>query len=621
MTRSLAGFCGALLPAEVGGPDAALLAERVERHLGHAPREVRLAVLAGVAAVDVVARVTTRRRLDELDRGESAALLDRMAGDSRVALALDGLKSLVVLAHGAEQHRAEMHERGSAAPPARPDGTLRISDAAWWPTRSRADAVVVGSGAGGAMVARTLARAGLEVVVLEEGRRWTVDEFRTRHPLERYAELYRDGGTTVALGAPPIVLPLGRGVGGTTLVNSGTCYRTPRSVLERWRDEHGLCLADPDRFATYLDDVESTLQVGPVPLGIMGRNGRLLLDGAARLGWHHEPIVRNAPGCVGACQCAIGCPSNAKGGVHLTVLPDACAHGAHIVTGARVRRVLTDDGRATGVTVRRADGSRFEISAPIVVVAAGTTETPGVLRRSGLGRHRAVGRNLTVHPALGLTARFDEPVLAWRGVLQSAASEQFHADEGILVEATSTPPGMGSMMLPGYGERLLREIDDADHLAAFGAMIADRPSGRVDSVAGRTVIRYRLHRDDARRLLRAVEVMGEIFFSAGAEEVIGAVPGQAPARSLDELSAGLAGADPRHLHVAAFHPAGTVRAGSDPERAALDPEGRVRGVAGVWVADGSVLPTCPEVNPQVSIMAMALAIADGIVAGNIRSVQ
>ena len=109
-----------------------------------------------------------------------------------------------------------------------------------------ADAVIVGSGAGGAMVARTLARAGMDVVVLEEGRRWTVEEFRTTHPIERYAGLYRGAGTTVALGRPTVVLPIGRAVGGTTVVNSGTCFRPPLAVQKRWRDEFGLGLADPD---------------------------------------------------------------------------------------------------------------------------------------------------------------------------------------------------------------------------------------------------------------------------------------------------------------------------------------------------------------------------------------
>jgi choline dehydrogenase-like flavoprotein len=519
-----------------------------------------------------------------------------------------------VLAHGADQAAPEMLGVSRRTPPARPDPELDVTSSTWWPAVSRADAVVVGSGAGGAMVARSLARRGLDVVIVEEGRRWSVEEFRTRHPLARYAELYRDGGTTIAIGRPPIVLPVGRGVGGTTLVNSGTCFRPPDRVQRLWRDDWGVSLADPDEFDRHLTDVEQTIRVAPVPLDVMGNNGRLLLEASDRLGWQARPLDRNAPGCTGSCQCAIGCPNNAKFGVHLSVLPDACGHGARIVTDARVQRIDVGGGRARGVVGRRPDGSRFEIHAPIVVVACGATESPGLVRRSRLGDHPEVGRNLTIHPALGMAGRFAEPVVAWNGVLQSSTVEQFHEDEGIIIEATSTPPGMGSMILPGFGAPLLREIEQADHLAVLGAMIADTPVGWVRSRGGHTIIRYDLDRGDGIRLLGALRRMGQALFAAGAMEVLTGIPGAAPARSEDELDTVLSTTDPRDLHLAAFHPAGTLRAGSDPQRCPVDETGRLRGVEGVWVADGSVLPTCPEVNPQVSIMAMALAIAESIAA-------
>lgn len=612
--RPLVGLCAAVLPAEHGGPDPVALADLVERHLRHAPSVARHAVIAGAGGVDLAARATTGRRLSDLPPQRRVEVLERLAGrNAQLAAAIDGLKSLVVLAHGAETSAAEIRAVARRSPPARPDAHLDVTSSQWWPGHSSVDAVVVGSGAGGAIVARTLARAGLVVVVVEEGRRWGVEEIRDSHPLARYAGMYRDAGTTIAIGRPPIVLPIGRGVGGTTLVNSGTCFRPPLGVQRAWRDDWGLQLADPDRLAPHLDEVWATLGVAPAPIDIMGRNGRTLLAAAETLGWSARPIDRNAPGCTGSNQCAIGCPRNAKFGVHLSVLPDACAHGARIVTDARVDRVLTADGRAIGIEARRADGSRFVIDAPVVVVAAGTTESPGLLRRSGLGGHPEVGRNLTIHPALGIAGRYDEAVVPWQGVLQSSTVEDFHDSDGILIEATSTPPGMGSMILPGFGERLLREIAEADHLAVFGAMIADEPSGAVINRAGRTIIRYDLSHRDGDRLMKAVELTGRAHFAAGAREVLTGIAGAEPVRSPEELSDLLARNGPTALHLAAFHPAGTLRAGSDPERCPVDQHGRLRGAEGVWVADGSVLPTCPEVNPQVTIMALASSIAVGLV--------
>ncbi|MCV7102630.1 GMC family oxidoreductase N-terminal domain-containing protein, partial [Mycobacterium palustre] len=347
MSRLAASFGSALLPEECGGPAPALLVERVDRYLARLPATTRLAVRAGLLSMAAAGYLSTGRSLSRLGPDRREAILRRIAALSPDAgAAVEAMKAIVLLANGADTYADELLSRAQRHHPARPDAPLAITPSAESRSVVTADAVVVGSGAGGAMAARTLARSGLDTVVLEEGRRWTVEEFRTTHPIDRYAGLYRGGGATVALGRPSLVLPIGRAVGGTTVVNSGTCYRPPQAVQRRWRDEFGLGLADPDRLGAYLDDVEATLRVAPVPLQIMGRNGRLLLDAAAALGWRAAPIPRNAPGCEGCCQCAIGCPRNAKFGVHLNALPQACAAGARIVSQARAERVLHRNGRA-----------------------------------------------------------------------------------------------------------------------------------------------------------------------------------------------------------------------------------------------------------------------------------
>ena len=577
------------------------------------PAEGRGAIKAACRAIDGLARVRTGSHLAQLGAYEREQFMDRLESSVPGAAAVELLKASILLVAGADEQTDDLISRSRQSAPARPDPRLNVIESTWWPSKKRVDVVVIGSGAGGAMVARTLARSGMDVVVVEEGRRWTVEEFRSRAPIERFAELYRGAGATIALGLPPVILPIGRGVGGTTLVNSGTCFRTPNKIMQRWRDYFGLGWADPDTFDTYLDDVEETLQVGPVPMDVMGRNGKTILAGAEKLGWAHGPLLRNAPGCGGCCQCAIGCPRNAKFGVHLNALPQACDAGARIVSHARVVKILQDEGTVQGVLARRPDGSTFAIEAADVVVACGATETPPLLRRSGLGSHPRLGHNLALHPAVGCGGRFEEPIVGWEGVLQSAMVSEFHESHGMMIEATATPPGMGSMTLPGTGKTLLSEMAGMDHVASVGAMIGDSPSGRVLG-AKRSVITYQLAKQDGRRLIEAMQKMGEILFAAGAYEVLLVAPGAPAARSVEELRDTLNGLSYRKLHVTAFHPTGTVAAGADPQFAPVTPAGELRGARGAWVADACILPSCPEVNPQVSIMAAAQVVADEVVA-------
>ncbi|WP_432020443.1 GMC family oxidoreductase N-terminal domain-containing protein [Streptomyces sp. 1222.5] len=604
---SLAGLVSALIADDAGADWTRRVPARLETTLAALPFAARAGVRAAARGMDAYAVVRTGRTLGALTAPERESVLAELAARPGLQPLLDVLKVPVLMAAGTER----MLQDGPA-PRALPraDPPLDLTPASEWPARSTADAVVIGSGAGGATAARTLARAGLDVVVLEEGRHHSTESFGRRPPLDRFTELYRDGGATIALGRPPLLLPVGRAVGGTTVVNSGTCYRTPDHVLTRWSEDFGFTPADG--FDRYLDEAERALKVAVQPLDVLGNNGRLTLAGARELGWRAAPLRRNAPGCRGSCQCVVGCPTGAKQSVQLSVLPDACAAGARIVTGARVERVLVDADRpggprAAGVRVRRGEGA-FEILAPLVVVAAGALQSPQLLRRSGLGRHPRLGRNLSVHPATSVAGRFAESVTAWKGVLQSVGVEEHHA-RGVLIEATATPPGMGSFVLPGLGAELRRELEGADRLATLGAMIADRPSGRVLG-RDRTLLRYDLDRRDAGRLMHAVRAMGELLFAAGAEEVLTGVPATPRVRTLAELDTVLAGTSARQLHLTAYHPTGTVAAGADSQRCPADPEGRLRGVRGVLVADASVLPSCPQVNPQVSIMAAALAITE-----------
>jgi choline dehydrogenase-like flavoprotein len=490
--------------------------------------------------------------------------------------------------------------------------------------RIEAEACVIGAGAGGAVVAAELAEGGMRVVVLEEGHEHDPDTFSARPP-EMLARLYRDGGQTMTLGAPPILLPLGSGLGGTTLVNSGTCFRTPPSVLDRWAREFGLDV-DERSLRPCFERVEQALSVSEVTPELAGGNAAVARRGAERLGWSHGYLRRNARGCVGSGVCAFGCPTSAKQHTGITYVPRAERAGARIVTGARVERLLVEDapatnspvhaGRvalpaATGVRARMASGVTVEVRAPRVIVAAGTIHTPLLLARSGLGEGSGqLGHNLSLHPATAVFARMDEVVDMARGVPQSFYVDEF-AGEGIVFEGVAGPPAYAAMSLPLTGARHSEAMADYRRLAQFGVMVSDSSRGSVRTVAGRPLIRYDLIDADLRRFRTGLARMRELFEAAGAREVYLPLPdGVAPER-----------ARLRDLRLMAFHPLGTARADARPTHGVIDGELQVHGVRGLYVADGSAVPSSLGVNPQMTIMALATRLAFGLLGRELESAQ
>ncbi|MGA7704246.1 MAG: GMC family oxidoreductase [Solirubrobacteraceae bacterium] len=470
------------------------------------------------------------------------------------------------------------------------------------PTRTErieADACVVGAGAGGAVVGAELAEGGCNVVMVEEGGWHDPDSFTARPP-QMLAELYRDGGQTVTVGAPPILLPLGSGLGGTTLVNSGTCFRTPPRVLERWAREFGLDL-DERLLRPFFERVEHALSVSEVTPELAGANAAVLRRGAERLGWSHGYLSRNARGCVGSGVCAFGCPTSAKQHTGITYVPRAESAGARIVTGARVERVVVEPrtAAAIGVSALTASGARLEIDAPTVIVAAGTIHTPLLLKRSGIGGSSGqLGHNLSVHPATAVFARMEETVDMAKGVPQSFYVDEF-AGEGIVFESVAGPPSYAAMSLPLTGARHAEAMADYGRLAQCGVMVSDSSRGSVRDLGGRALIRYDLDRDDVGRFRVGLERIRELFQAAGAREVYLPLPdGVSPSR-----------ARRRDLTLMAFHPLGSARADARATHGVVDGELQVHGARGVYVADGSVVPSSLGVNPQMTIMALATRLA------------
>jgi choline dehydrogenase-like flavoprotein len=427
---------------------------------------------------------------------------------------------------------------------------------------------------------------------------------------------------TIAMGKPAIPVPVGRTVGGTTVINSGTCFRAPQEVLEEWRDREGV------DWATELDPLyevaEEVLAVTPLDLETLGRNGQLCAEGAQELGASGGPISRNAGRCVQCSSCPLGCRIDAKRAAHVSYLPRAVAAGARVRAGVQVQRVLTDGARATGLACRAglpttaaqeaqrnghpAAGRDWEVRAKAVISAGGAFGTPELLLRSGI-RHPALGRHLHVHPAAWIGARYEEEVRGWEGVMQSYYVDEWQP-QGILLEATFTPLSFGAQWLPGAGAAFTDRVANFDQVASIGVHLHDRSEGRVGLTSnGSLRLSYRLLAEEARQLQFGIARAAEIHFAAGATEVY---PNVGPVSVIERGKLAEFEAlklRPADLRLEAFHPMSTARMGADADTSVVDTRGAIRGVEGLYVADGSVLPTSVGVNPMMTIIACATHVA------------
>jgi choline dehydrogenase-like flavoprotein len=475
------------------------------------------------------------------------------------------------------------------------------------------DVAIVGSGAGGAVAAALLAEAGLDVLVLEAGRHFNRDNYPADR-LEAVASLYRDGGLTIAEGKPPIPVPVARTVGGTTVINSGTCFRAPEPVLRNWREEHGIPWTG--KLDEDYAEAEDFLHVTQLDPNRMGRNGQLAMEGAAAIGASGAPIHRNAGGCVQCSSCPFGCEIDAKRGMHVSYLPRAVAAGARIRTEVEARRVLVEKGRAVGLACSaRSPGGPprpYAVRARRAVIAAGgALGTPELLLRSGLGGAH-VGRHFHIHPACWVGARYEEEVRGWEGVMQSFYVDQWEP-RGILLEATFTPLAFGGAWLMGTGAEYQQAMLEFGHVGSIGVHLSDRSEGRV-GIANEGSMRasYKLTREDADRLAFGIARAAEVHFAAGATEVYPNIPRFGALRPGDLAGFEATKLRPAELRLEAFHPMGTARIHADPSQGVCAPDGSVNGLSALYVADGSLFPTSVGVNPMMTIIAFAKQVARGI---------
>ena len=606
-----------------GAPD---LSERVARKIASLPRPADRAELdlllrlLDVAAVNLllsgIPKSFTRMSAAGRERCLRSWATSRLPQRRK---AFQALKRLTTVTHyttpGAARAIGYPGPLSSPPPPKTPKPIRPLAISA--DTTLDCDVVVVGSGAGGGVVAGELTAAGKDVIVLEKGGYRNEADF-THQEGEALETLYDAGGLLATRDLGLVVLQ-GSTLGGGTVINYTTSFRTPDAVRHEWAREHGLPHFESDEFTRALDAVARRLGVNTEHARPSGRD-QVLIRGLEQLQWHHGLLPRDVRGCSqdDACgYCGMGCRRGAKQSTLITYLQDAAAQGARIVVGCDVRRVVIDRSATSGVEARVGGGAHtLHIRAKAVVVAAGAVHSPALLLRSGVSLP-ALGRNLALHPATAVFADMDEDVRPWTGTVQAHYSDEFadlDVGYGFKFETVPIHPSLQALAVPwesaaGHRDRMAK----LPKTALVGILLRDRFGGRVRvDRAGAAVIDYRLSRYDRGHLRRAIGAAAQLLEAAGAREIwlplaraVTYRPGPKDARDDWLRRVDAAGCGPNELLLVTFHQMASCRMGASPRTSVVDAEHRVWGIRGLYVADASTFPSASGVNPMLTVMGIA----------------
>ena len=501
------------------------------------------------------------------------------------------------------------------------------------PERITCDVAIIGSGAGAGITAELLTKAGLNVVIVEEGQLKSSTDFKQKEP-EAYASLYQEnaGRKTKDKG---ITILQGRSVGGTTTVNWTSSFHTPPDTLKFWQDKFGLKDYTTETLAPYFQQAQTRLNISPWATS-PNENNELLRRGAAKLGIKAEVIPRNVKGCYNLGSCGMGCPTNAKQSMLVTTIPFALDHGATLLVETRVEKLVIEGGRVTAmqciaVKPNAAPVESGKIATTIVakhfVLAGGAINSPALLMRSKApDPHKRLGTRTFLHPVAITTAVMKDTVAAWTGAPQSIYSDHFlHTPPvdgpiGFNLEAAPPDPVFVGANLPGVGEKRAERLRQYPHSNVRLALMRD--GFRDQSVGGTVELRddgsplldYPISDDGCDGARRSMLAMAQIQFEAGATMVY---PGHELAGGTSTWAATKAAIEalpmkPLLTKIGSAHVMGGCGLGGDDKLGVTRPDGVHWQLENLSIHDGSLFPTSIGANPQLSIYGNVNRLAQGL---------
>ena len=476
------------------------------------------------------------------------------------------------------------------------------------------DVVIVGAGAGGAAAAKVLSEQGLSVLIVESGPKISHFKSNYAHTAKYHMQ---ENGSMVAQGSTMMPIAAGKGVGGSTLINSALSFVAPNDVLDGWAT-----LLDDESWSanslrsTY-DEISTAIGVAITSPIVSGKNNDLIVRGIKKLGWEGGLAPRSTPQCVGCGICYFGCPSNGKASMNLSLLPRAQQFNCTIQAEAEVIDILVDGMNVVGIKAigRHPDtgdnGGILTVKAKKTILAAGAIGTPKLLWYCGLAEQIStlVGEGLHVHPGSTLIGIAPEPIEMWKGATQGAYCHPPNLP-GVLPHTFSAPPE-ACLLAAGYvGESWQEGLALLPNMCGMLVMISDKGQGSVRAHPdGRANITYHFDDEDVQRIKDGLVAVSKILLAGGATDLRAPIHGVGTINHPEELERQLHSRRIEDFTLYAAHPMSTCRMSESPNTGVINRDGAVHNLRNLYIADASVFPTSLGVNPQLSTMVCATHIA------------
>jgi choline dehydrogenase-like flavoprotein len=473
------------------------------------------------------------------------------------------------------------------------------------------EVLIVGSGAGGSSVADVLTKAGLDVLMLEEGP-VAYHKKTTNQIVEMIPRLWRSGGLTLALGAPPISYVEGRCVGGGTEINAAIIQKVPDNLLDIWADKYKIKEFGSEELKPYYDRAFDAVNAS-LAHGELGEPSNIIKKGAASLGWKISSLERAQDNCIGNNRCTTGCPSGAKQSMSITLLKDSIHRGMRLISQCRVSNVSSNKHGVFTVAHALDENNKkykIKIKSKFIFICCGAVHTPVLLQRSGISKK--AGKTFQLHPTFKVIAKFPQIVNADKNRLPLFAVTEFMPD--IRLGGSVFTPAFFSTSLADDWISRKKLMKEYSYCGLYYAMIrgTGRGSVRVMPFLKDPIVTYKLSDNDWKNMKNAIKHLSKLMFSAGASEIYPSIRNHPAWTSLEEVHGEIDNASfqKKMINLMTIHLFSSCPMGEIEGQSVTNSFGKVKNTNNVFVADASLIPESPGVNPQATVMALAYRTAE-----------